>query len=142
MAKKKILIVDDDSEMRLALHIRLKANNYDVGIAVDGVSAIAEARKTMPDLVLLDLGLPAGNGFAVLERMQAIPALSSIPVIVVTGRDRHTNLARAEVAGAAVFLQKPVQNAELLSAINRLLNLPTEPSTTIYDIGDRIRTPA
>ena len=135
MNNKNILIVDDDPEMRLALQIRLKANHYDVAAAVDGVSAIAEARKVKPDLVLLDLGLPAGDGFTVLERMRAIPALASIPVIVVTGRDRRTNYARAELAGATLFLQKPVQNSELLFAIAKIFKMSPIAESLIYDIG-------
>ena len=56
MSQKKILIVDDNPEVRLSLHVRLKVNNYEVVFAEDGVAGIAEARKHMPDLILLDLG--------------------------------------------------------------------------------------
>ena len=125
MTQKKILIVDDDPEMRLALHIRLKANNYDVAVAVDGVSGIAETRKHMPDLILLDLGLPAGDGFTVLERLSINDSLAHIPVIVVSGRDRAANRDRALKAGAKIFLQKPVKNAELLYAIEQTLGMKT-----------------
>ena len=117
--------MDDDPEMRLALHIRLKANNYDVAVAVDGVSGIAETRKHMPDLILLDLGLPAGDGFTVLERLAINDSLAHIPVIVVSGRDRAANKDRALKAGAKVFLQKPVKNAELLYAIEQTLGVKT-----------------
>ena len=72
----KILVVDDDPEMRLALQVRLKANHYDVSTAVDGVSAISETRRVTPDLMLLDLGLPAGDGFSVLQRLKANSASS------------------------------------------------------------------
>jgi DNA-binding response OmpR family regulator len=68
MSQKKILIVDDDPEVRLSLQVRLKVNNYDVVFAGDGVAGIAEARKHLPDVIILDLGLPAGDGFSVLER--------------------------------------------------------------------------
>ncbi len=135
MTQKKILIVDDDPEMRLALHIRLKANNYDVAVAVDGVSGIAETRKHMPDLILLDLGLPAGDGFTVLERLAINDSLAHIPVIVVSGRDRAANKDRAIKAGAKVFLQKPVKNAELLYAIEQTLGLKTHASSMVYEIG-------
>ena len=134
MTQKKILIVDDDPEMRLALHIRLKANNYDVAVAVDGVSGIAETRKHMPDLILLDLGLPAGDGFTVLERLSINDSLSHIPVIVVSGRDRAANKDRALRAGAKIFLQKPVKNAELLYAIEHTLGMKSSASV-VYDIG-------
>jgi two-component system KDP operon response regulator KdpE len=140
--QSKILIVDDDPQMRLALHIRLKANNYDVAIAVDGVSGISETRKHMPDLILLDLGLPAGDGFTVLERLAINESLSHIPVIVISGRDRAANCDRALKAGARMFLQKPVRNADLLSAIKQVLCVsPTPPvAPVVYNIVDAPRT--
>jgi DNA-binding response OmpR family regulator len=125
--KHRILIVDDDPEMRLALQVRLKANNYDVAVAVDGVSGISETRKHMPDLILLDLGLPAGDGFTVLERLAMNDSLAHIPVVVLSGRDRAANCDRALKAGARVFLQKPVRNSDLLSTINQVLSAPHPP---------------
>jgi DNA-binding response OmpR family regulator len=88
MSQKTILIVDDDPDVRLGLHVRLKANHYNVIFAVDGMSSIAEARKHKPDLVILDLGLPAGDGFSVMERLKANDSRSLIPVIVVSARYR------------------------------------------------------
>jgi len=140
MKQKKILIVDDDPEMRLALSVRLRANSYDVCVAVDGVSAIAEARKQMPDLILLDLGLPAGDGFTVLERLQAMEALVHIPVLVVSGRNRLANQERVLAANAQGFLQKPVKNSQLLEAIARILLPQTEPVSPIYELDHRLTT--
>src|ERR1700760_923706 len=137
MPRQKILVVDDDPEMRLALQIRLKANNYEVFTAVDGVSAVSETRRILPDLVLLDLGLPAGDGFAVLERLKTNQSLESIPVIVISGRNREVNGERAVRAGATTFLQKPVKHAELLQRISQTLNNSgagvAEP--TVYELG-------
>jgi DNA-binding response OmpR family regulator len=135
----KILIVDDDPEMRLALHIRLKANNYDVAVAVDGVACISESRKYMPDLILLDLGLPAGDGFTVLERLAISDSLSHIPVIVISGRDRAANCDRALKAGARVFLQKPVRNFDLLLAIAKVLGVTPPSEPVLYNIADATR---
>ena len=132
----KVLIVDDDPEMRLAMHVRLKANNYAVGFAVDGVSGVAEARRQMPDVILLDLGLPAGDGFSVLERLQASDILATIPVIVVSGRDRAAHRDRSIKAGAKMFLQKPVRNTDLLSAIEQTLGIKGEHVTPhVYDLA-------
>jgi len=134
----KVLIVDDDPEMRLAMHVRLKANNYAVGFAVDGVSGVAEARRQMPDVILLDLGLPAGDGFSVLERLQASDILATIPVIVISGRDRAAHRDRSLKAGAKLFLQKPVRNSDLLVAIEQTLGIKSERSLpVVYDIADR-----
>jgi DNA-binding response OmpR family regulator len=138
MAQKRILIVDDDPDVRLSLHVRLKANNYDVYFAEDGVGGIAEARKHMPDLILLDLGLPAGDGFSVLERLQANNNLSMIPVIVVSGRDRNANRDRAIKAGAKAFLQKPVDNARILAVIRQVLGEKNDDTPApVYDLGQR-----
>jgi DNA-binding response OmpR family regulator len=136
MSQKTILIVDDDPDVRLGLHVRLKANHYDVIFAADGMASIAQARKHMPDLIILDLGLPAGDGFSVLERLKANDSLSLIPVIVVSARDLNTNMDRALKAGAKAFLQKPVDNAELLKAIRQALGEPaltTKP--VVHDLG-------
>jgi DNA-binding response OmpR family regulator len=67
MANSKIMIVDDDPDLRQALWLRLRANHYDTVNVVDGYSAIAQAYKEQPDLIILDLGLPAGDGFVVLD---------------------------------------------------------------------------
>ena len=121
MSKKKILIIDDDADLRRALNIRLRANNYETAFASDSVMALSVARKEQPDLILLDLGLPGGDGFIVMERMKNIAALACIPVIVVSARDPQLNKARALAAGADAFFQKPVNNDELLQAISEAL---------------------
>ena len=121
MGNKKILIVDDDPDVRLGVHLRLKANHYDTFFADDAFGAIAEAQKHEPDLIILDLGLTAGDGFLVMERLKGILSLSVIPVIVVSARDPHANRERALKAGAKAFLQKPVDDAELMSVIRKAL---------------------
>jgi len=121
MTKPKILIIDDDPDLRRALRLRLRANNYDTVHAPDGYSAIAVAQKEHPDLIVLDLGLPAGDGFVVLDRLQNIDSLADIPVVVLTARDPQNNEERALKGGAAAFFQKPVDNAELLDVIRASL---------------------
>jgi DNA-binding response OmpR family regulator len=79
------------------------------------------AQKEQPNLIILDLGLPAGDGFVVLERLQGIDALSSIPVIVLTARDPQSNEHRTLQAGATAFFQKPADNNELLDVIRATL---------------------
>jgi len=117
MQKHKILVVDDDQDLVRAMRLRLRASNYDIATASDGYAAIATAQKERPDLILLDIGLPAGDGFVVLERLQNSDTLSAIPVIVVSARDPQTNEEKALKAGAAAFFQKPADNEELLNVI-------------------------
>jgi len=124
MRKPKILVVDDDPDLLKALRLRLRANNCDVISVSDGYSVMGAAQKEHPDVIILDLGLPAGDGFVVLERLQSSDTLSGIPVIVLTARDPQGNEARALRAGAAAFFQKPVDNEELLNVIR--VSLPQE----------------
>jgi DNA-binding response OmpR family regulator len=99
------------------MKIRLRANYYDTVHASDGYSAMAMAQKERPDLIILDLGLPAGDGFGVLKRLQDTDTLSNIPVIVLTARSPQFNEQRALLAGASAFFQKPADNRELLDVI-------------------------
>jgi DNA-binding response OmpR family regulator len=126
MSNKKVLVVEDDADVRLGYHVLLKAHHYDTAFAIDGLTAVSEALKYQPDLIILDLGLPAGDGFIVLERFRANPHLAVIPVIVVSARDLHGNKERALKAGAKAYLQKPWNDHDLLA----LMRLATGSSTT------------
>ena len=136
MSQTTILIVDDDPDMQRALDVRLRANDYDVICAADGIACIADARKHMPDLIILDLGLPAGNGFRVLELLKANDRLSLIPVIVVSARDRNTSMAPALKAGAEAFLQKPVHISKLLSVIRKALGKKNHTPAVVHELGN------
>jgi DNA-binding response OmpR family regulator len=130
MSNKKILIVEDDADVRLGYRVLLKAHHYDTFFAADGMTAMSETVKHQPDLIILDLGLPAGDGFIVLDRLAANGYFAAIPAIVVSGRDVYGilgNKERALAAGARAYLQKPWDDAELLATISQLLGQP-EPS--------------
>jgi DNA-binding response OmpR family regulator len=129
-----ILIVDDDPDIRQALQVRLRAHGYDVHCAQDGAGAISEARKHKPDLIVLDLGLPVGDGFVVLDTLKTNLNLSSIPVIVLSGRDRRANEERVLHAGARAFLPKPVQTNEFLAVIRQTLNETHSKFEGVYDL--------
>ena len=120
-SKPKILVVDDDPDLVRAMRLRLRANNFEVTTATDGYSAIASAQKDRPALIILDLGLPVGDGFVVLDRLQNIDALAGVPVIVLSARDPQSNEERALKAGATAFFQKPADNDELMNAIRNSL---------------------
>jgi len=136
MTNKRILVVDDDPEMRLALGIRLEDRQFETVFAEDGVDSIFKARMHSPDLILLDLGLPAGDGFSVLERLRGNPQLCLIPVIVLSGRDRFANRERALRLGAKAFLQKPVDTNLLLSVIHQVLEQKEHTKRLVYDLGN------
>lgn len=124
MPNNMILLVDDDPDVKLAMHVLLEAGGYDTCFASDSVSCISEARKQQPNLILLDLGLPGGDGFVVIEALKRHPSLAVIPIIVVSGRDASGNQERALKAGAKVYLQKPVEHTALLAIIRKTLGQP------------------
>jgi DNA-binding response OmpR family regulator len=127
MGSKKILIVDDDKDLLLGMNIRLKAAGYAVISAADAFSAISKAQRESPDLIILDIGLPGGDGFLVLERLKSLIPVAGIPVIILTARDPEINKERSLKAGAVAFFQKPADNDELLGTIHKTLEESPEP---------------
>lgn len=119
MSAEKILIVDDHEPTQRGLTMLLRADGYHVSAAPDAIAAMVTVRRINPDLVILDLGLPAGDGFALLEQIKAHKPYDPIPTIVLTGRDRQANEQRAITAGAVAFFQKPADHEELLWTIRR-----------------------
>jgi CheY-like chemotaxis protein len=129
--KKKVLVVEDDNDLRRGLRLRLAALGYDVVEASDGYFAVEVARKELPDVVLLDIGLPCGDGISVLERYETLPQLDMMPVVVLTGRDPFTVEPLVRAHNVSAFLRKPADNTELAAAIARALgDGQLEPTST------------
>ena len=124
--KKKILIIDDEKDFLRITAMQLKARGYDIVAATDAVTAISVAQEEKPDLILLDIGLPAGDGFTVMERLACLDRTVLTPVIVITGRDTSTFQEQAIKAGAMAFLRKPIDIDELVAAIQNTLGEPKE----------------
>ena len=123
--RQKILVIEDDPVARADLQARLEANGYVVARAADAASALTVVNREHPDLILLDLGLPAGDGYLVLERLRKIEALAAIPVLIVTGRSDADTRKRVEAMGVAPVLTKPVDTEVLLAAVRA--GLETKP---------------
>jgi DNA-binding response OmpR family regulator len=118
----KILVIDDDADIRELIKHRLGLSGYEVVFAADAPTALMLARKAEPDLILLDLTLPGGDGFMILERMKHLATLAHVPVIAVSARDREPNEARARDLGAVGYIQKPFETDELLAAVGSALD--------------------
>lgn len=116
----KILVVEDEQDIRQLLHLQLKAAGYETAFAADAASAVGAARREHPDLILLDIGLPAGDGFVVMDRLRALPELEMVPVIVITARDASEG-EKAVARGAQSFVLKPFKSEEILSEVRRVL---------------------
>jgi DNA-binding response OmpR family regulator len=115
-----ILVVEDDQDIRQLLHLQLTAAGYETAFATDAASAVGVARREHPALILLDIGLPAGNGFVVMERLRALPEFEMVPVIVITARGAAEG-ERAVELGARSFLAKPFKGDEVVAEIRQVL---------------------
>jgi len=119
MAKSKVLVVDDEQDVAKALKVRLKANGFNVVLASDSIQAFTMANKEKPDLIILDIMLPGGGGFAVAERLNQSQVTHRIPIIFLTGIAGGEE--RAYTLGASGYVMKPYQPDELLETIHRAL---------------------
>jgi len=122
--KKKILIVDDERDIVRALMIRLQTGGYDVVAAFDGAQGVFMAHKEKPDLVILDIRMPAGDGFSVAHRLRHSSDTRSIPIIFLTGSPERNAEERAAELGARFYIKKPYDPEELLDAVKRALSEP------------------
>jgi DNA-binding response OmpR family regulator len=115
-SRSKVLIIEDDREIAFALELRLKQAGCRITTAYDALSGLNAAVRLQPDLVLLDISMPAGNGFAVAEKLRT--QVSPPPVIIfLTASKRADFRARAEALGAAAFLEKPYDPKELVAKV-------------------------
>lgn len=134
---KTVLLIEDDRKITLAVGIRLKAMGYEVATAADAVSAVAQARKIEPDVVLLDINLPGGDGFIVAERLQRLHQTAATPIIFITASKQEGLKERAKELGAVAFLEKPFDATQLADAIE-MSCCPASPiSTQIGSDGTR-----
>lgn len=116
-----ILVVEDNEASRDALSRRLQRNGYHVLLAVDGHQAVSMARAALPDLILMDLGLPVLDGWNATRRLKLDPATKHIPIIVLSAHAMTTDRDRALAAGGDDFDTKPIRFQPLLGKIERLL---------------------
>ncbi len=119
----RILVVEDDPSVRGLLQTLLSAEGYDVATASDGLAGLVKVTHQPPALVLLDLMMPDLGGVRVLEKMREDPALSNIPVIVVTGKVDAVPGMRA-VLGEDNVILKPFAVAELLARVDEVTGGP------------------
>lgn len=116
---KKILIVEDDREIALALQVRLRANRYAVSVASDAIVGANLGRAVQPDLILLDISMPGGNGFQLAKTFHHMVETNGTPIIFITASKSPELLRKATDLGAAGLFEKPFDTEELLHTIER-----------------------
>jgi two-component system, OmpR family, KDP operon response regulator KdpE len=140
----RVLVVDDEPQIRRALRTSLEAHGYQVQTASNGEEAVVAAAEAEPDLVFLDLGLPDIDGTDVIRRVRSF---SPVPVIVLSVRDRQTDKVAALDAGADDYVTKPFGMEEVLARLRAALRRgpiePAEPATLAFgplvvDLGRRL----
>lgn len=119
---KSVLLVDDNNTVLLTLGVRLKAMGYIVYTAKDAINAVSAVRQNSPDVVILDVSLPAGDGFVVAERLQNLAGSAATPIIFITASLNPAHRERAKKLGAVGFLQKPFDATSLADAIESALS--------------------
>ena len=116
-----ILLVEDNEASRDALSRRLERHGYHVMLAVDGLQAVTVARASLPDLILMDLGLPGIDGFEATSQLKGDAATRHIPIVVLSAHAMTNDRDMALAAGADDFDTKPVRFQQLLEKIESLL---------------------
>jgi two-component system, cell cycle response regulator DivK len=118
---KKILLVEDNELNRDMLSRRLVRNGFEVIIAIDGEQGISMAQSQRPDLILMDMSLPALDGWEATRRVRTDEATSAIPIIALTAHAMSGDREKAIEAGCDDYDTKPIEMARLLGKINALL---------------------
>lgn len=128
--RKRILVVDDNEIILKTISMKLQSSGYQAFTALDGAEAVAEVRKTKPDLVLLDISFPpdvsgmSWDGFRLMDWIRRVDGSQKIPIIVISSMVEEQCKQRALDNGAVAFFSKPVNFDEMLKVIRAVLNAP------------------
>ncbi len=118
----RILVVDDEEDIRIILRARLEAEGFEVQTAENGLEALTRARAWRPDLIVLDLMLPGIDGFSVCAMLKRDRQFSHIPILILSARSQLNDIQTGKTVGADDYLTKPFTTTGLLERINRLLS--------------------
>lgn len=117
----RILIAEDEPSIVLSLEFLLQDAGYEVVVARDGDEALRMAKRTTPDLIVLDIMLPLLDGFEVCRRIRADPAFDNTRILMLTARGRESGLEKSLMLGADDYMTKPFSTRELTKRIGELL---------------------
>jgi len=121
---KKVLIVDDEPSIIVALQFLMEQNGYETLVAFSGEEAMETIARHRPDLILLDIMLPVVDGFEVCQRVREKAEWKDIRIVLVTALGSEANAAKGLALGADAYITKPFANADLLAKVKELLACP------------------
>jgi DNA-binding response OmpR family regulator len=121
LKRKKILVVEDHTDLLELLRIEFKEEGFAIATATNGLDAVKKARSILPDLILLDVMLPELNGFAVCELLRKDVTTANIPIVMVTGLCGQLSRCAGIESGATDFVTKPVNPADIVSKVKNVL---------------------
>lgn len=119
--KKRILVIEDEEGLVYSLTTFLKGSGYEVSMAFDALFGLSSARKEKPDLIILDLGLPAGGGFSVIENLRRSVDTIDVPIIILTANPSSEAEEKAKSLGVNFYMKKPFEPPELLQKVKEIL---------------------
>lgn len=126
-AKKKIIIVEDELDFAKMVKMRLESVGYEVSLATDTYIGTQEILKGNPDLVVLDLMMPAGGGFTLLKKIRKNPSKAKLPVVILTGKTIDDEVkTKAEAFNVAAIFTKPYDSVKFISKIKSLIPVKQE----------------
>src|SRR3989454_6781173 len=134
----RVLVVEDDDAIAQVLQRSLRMEGYDVRVAGDGVAALDQAHAFLPDLVVLDLGLPRLDGIEVARELRA---RDDVPILVLTARDAVESRVEGLDSGADDYLVKPFERQELLARLRALLRRRPPKGAAPLVVGDLMLNP-
>ncbi len=120
-AEKRILVVDDDPEMRMIIRDTLKQNHYQVITAFNGLDAIKKSKDEKVDVIILDICMPNFSGYWFCDAFKKRPETRQVPVIMISGLSEENDVKKAYQVGASAYLTKPFDSEELLQAVEKQL---------------------
>ena len=149
LSSRRILVVDDQAQIRGLLHVALTEAGADVSTASGGADAIVMVGVSPPDLILLDLAMPGMTGWQVLEALKASRKTASIPVVLQTSAEDFASFDKARKLSVAAFVSKPFRLSEVVETCRRILGgarplqgraqpAPEEPRVEIRDASDKV----
>ena len=122
-AKKRVLAVDDNADIRDLIAFVLRRENYQVSTAPDGISGLEIIKETKPDLIILDVVMPEFSGYDVLEAVRSDKSskIRDIPVLMITSKSSTDDIDQALELGATSYIVKPFRPAKLVTQVKSLL---------------------